>query len=102
MSVNAVQITGTIVELAPLRHTPAGLPLLALKLLHQSTQHEAGMARRVECEVSALAIGEAATRMTTQKIKAGDKVNASGFLNRKNRMSAQLILHIDQIELTNS
>lgn len=102
MNANAVQLAGIVAELAPLRHTPAGLPLLAFRLSHQSTQREAGMARRAECEVNALAIGDAATRMTTLKIKVGDSVSAAGFLNRKSRMSAQLILHINQIELTDS
>jgi len=94
---NAVVLTGRIVELAPLRHTPAGLPLLTFKLAHQSMQHEAGMARKAECEVSGMAIGEAATRMI--RFKTGDTIKAAGFLNRKSRMSTQLILHVNQTEL---
>ena len=93
-------LTGRIVELAPLRHTPAGLPLLTFKLAHQSMQQEAGMARKVECEVNSMAIGEAATSMA--RFKTGNTIKAAGFLNRKSRMSTQLILHINQIELINS
>ncbi len=60
------------------------------------------MERKSECEMNAVAIGEAATRMTAMKIKAGDSIKAAGFLNRKSRMSTQLILHINQIELLDS
>ena len=58
------------------------------------------MARKVECEVSGVAIGEAASRMA--RFKTGDTIKAAGFLNRKSRMSTQLILHVDQTELLES
>jgi len=92
-----VVLTGTLVEIAPLRHTPAGLPLLTFKLAHRSQQREAGMERQVECEVSAMAVGEAASRMT--RYRAGDTIKTAGFLARKNRMSNQLILHVNQTDL---
>ncbi len=90
-------LTGTIVEIEPLRHTPAGLPLLTFRLAHRSTQREAGMERRVECEVSAMALGEAASQMT--RYKAGNTIKATGFLARRSRMSTQLILHVNQTDL---
>ena len=40
----------------PLRHTPAGLPLLNFKLVHKSLQVEGGYRRQVECEVSCIAL----------------------------------------------
>jgi primosomal replication protein N len=94
---NAVVLTGRIVELAPLRHTPAGIPLLTFRIAHRSLQREAGMERQAECEVSGMAIGEAASCMC--RFKTGDSIKASGFLSRKNRMSTQLVLHVNQTEL---
>ncbi|MGZ8266429.1 MAG: primosomal replication protein N [Burkholderiales bacterium] len=91
MDANAVTLTGTVAEAEPLRHTPAGLPLLQFKLAHQSWQIEAGFKRQVECVVSCVALGDAATRLS--RARSGDGVKVTGFLNRKNRMSAQLVLH---------
>jgi len=94
---NAVSLTGIIAGTEPLRHTPAGLPLLNFKLAHKSLQVEAGYKRQVECEVNCVALGEAA--MELSRVKAGADVRVTGFLNRKNRMSAQLVLHATTTEI---
>ena len=97
MGCNTVEISGRLTEIEPLRHTPAGMPLVHFTLAHVSTQIEAGHERRVECEVKGVALGEPATSMA--RLKAGDDVSVHGFLNRKNRMSAQLVLHATRTEL---
>ena len=97
MEANAVTLAGTLAQVEPLRHTPAGLPLLQFKLAHKSVQIEAGFKRQVECEMSCVALGEIATALSREK--AGAFVSVTGFLNRKNRMSAQLVLHATQTEL---
>jgi primosomal replication protein N len=94
---NAVSLGGKLAEVEPLRHTPAGLPLIHFKLAHRSVQVEAGYKRQVECDVNCVAIGEAATQLS--RIRAGADVTVTGFLNRKNRMSTQLVLHAMQTEL---
>jgi len=93
---NAVSLRGVLAELEPLRHTPAGLPLVGFKLAHRSVQVEAGYKRQVECDVMCVAMGEAATQLS--RLKQGAHVVVTGFLNRKNRMSAQLVLHATQTE----
>ena len=97
MKANAVTLAGVLAHVEPLRHTPAGLPLLQFKLAHKSLQIEAGFRRQVECEVNCVALGDAATQMAG--LKAGAEISATGFLNRKNRMSVQLVLHATQTEL---
>ena len=97
MEANAVTLAGTLAHVEPLRHTPAGLPLLQFKLAHKSTQIEAGFKRQVECEVNCVALGELASVLA--KSAAGAAVSVTGFLNRKNRMSAQLVLHATKTEL---
>ena len=88
---------GTLAQVEPLRHTPAGLPLLQFKIAHKSVQIEAGFKRQVECEVSCVALGEVATALAKERAGAG--VSVTGFLNRKNRMSVQLVLHATRTEL---
>ena len=97
MAVNAVSLTGQLAGIESLRHTPAGLPLLNFKLAHRSLQVEGGYKRQVECEVTCVALGEAATQLS--RVKAGADVKVTGFLNRKNRMSAQLVLHATLTEI---
>jgi primosomal replication protein N len=91
---NAVSLSGTLAELEPLRHTPAGLPLVNFKLAHRSMQIEAGFKRQVECDVMCVAVGDAATQLST--VKQGAQVVVTGFLNRRYRASAQLVLHATQ------
>jgi primosomal replication protein N len=93
---NAVTLGGKLAAVEPLRHTPAGLALLQFKLAHKSVQIEAGFKRQVECEVSCVVLGEAAAQLS--RMKEGADVSVTGFLNRKNRMSAQLVLHATQID----
>jgi len=97
VDVNAVSLTGQLAGIEPLRHTPAGLPLLNFKLAHRSLQVEGGYKRQVECEVNCVALGDAATQLS--RVKAGADVKVTGFLNRKNRMSAQLVLHATLTEI---
>ena len=91
MESNEIALTGELTVIEPLRYTPAGVPLLGFKLMHRSRQTEAGLKRQVECEMGGVAMAEVAVEMA--RLKPGQSVKVSGFLNRKNRMSAQLILH---------
>ena len=97
MDVNSVCLTGTLAEIDTLRHTPAGLPSLRFRLAHKSLQVEGGFKRQVECELTCLALGETATQLA--RIEAGTQLRVSGFLNRKNRMSAQLVLHATETQI---
>ncbi len=90
-------IEGEVVELEGLRYTPAGLARMAFKLRHSSMQQEAGMQRQVQCEVPALALGEAAQMVS--RLRPGQRVRAEGFLAQRSQKIAQLVLHIDNIIL---
>ncbi len=97
MSGNTVSLTATLAAMEPLRHTPAGLPVVDFTLAHASQQTEAGSPRQVEFEMPAKATGEIATRVA--KMRQGCMVEAQGFLNRKHRMSRQMVLHVTNIEM---
>ena len=93
---NAVALSGEIAAIEPLRRTPAGIPLINFKLMHRSQQVEGGYKRQVDCEIAGLAVGETAVAMS--RLQQGHLVSVEGFLSRKNRMSAQLILHVTKAQ----
>ncbi len=95
MQANTVTLSGTITSIEPLRHTPAGLPLVRFQLKHGSTQTEAGMPRQVECDVGGVGIGTIATVLS--KLQAGAAVQVTGFLANKYRTGTQLILHVTTV-----
>ena len=83
-----------VVHIEPLRYTPAGIPLLSVSLRHVSEQFEAGMKRKVECEVNAVALGD----LALMAIKLGANIQATGFLAKRSLKSTQLVMHINHIE----
>jgi primosomal replication protein N len=91
---NEIALSGELIAIEPLRYTPAGIPLLGFRLTHHSRQIEAGLKRQVECEMGGVAMAEVAVAMA--RFKPGQAVKVTGFVNRKNRMSAQLRLHVTE------
>jgi len=90
-------IEGEVAAMEPLRYTPAGIPVLSVVLRHLSEQLEAGMQRRVECDVNAVAMGELAER--SQGIQTGSMIKVSGFIARRSLKSTQLVLHITTLDI---
>ena len=83
-----------MVGIEAIRYTPAGIPLLSFVLQHTSEQTEAGLKRKVECEVNAVVIGDIAK----SSIQIGDNIKAKGFLAKRSAKSTQLVFHIDKLE----
>jgi primosomal replication protein N len=94
--VNQVTVSGRLIELDALRHTPAGVPVLKFRLQHDSLQTEAGGERKVSCEIAAVAFEREAKLLAAAKLGSSVKVN--GFLAAKSRSSRTLLLHATQIE----
>ena len=94
---NRLVLDAEVTEVADARYTPAGIPVLALTLRHASQQFEAGLKRRVECEIPAVAMAKQAEM--AGDLKPGDIVRTAGFLAKKSLNSRQLILHIDELEI---
>lgn len=89
-----------IVQIEPLRYTPAGIPLLSVGLRHVSEQVEAGMKRKVECEVNAVILGDQILGNPALKgLKLGAHIQATGFLAKRSLKSTQLVMHINHIEI---
>jgi primosomal replication protein N len=97
VSCNRFVICGHIAARDELRYTPAGLERLELKIQHSSTQQQAASQRQVQCEITALALGETARQAAT--LQVGQKVKAGGFIAQRSLRSTQLVLHIENIIL---
>ncbi|MDO9150963.1 MAG: primosomal replication protein N [Methylotenera sp.] len=91
---NKLVIQAEVVQIEPLRYTPAGIPLLSVVLRHVSEQIEAGMKRKVECDVNAVVLGDLALK----GLKQGVQVVAQGFLAKRSLKSTQLVMHINDIK----
>ena len=92
---NKLVLQAEVVQIEPLRYTPAGIPLLSFVLQHASEQVEAGLKRKVECEVNAVALGN----LAKQNIQLGANIKAKGFLAKRSTKSTQLVLHIEKLEV---
>lgn len=88
-------LSGAVTSIEPLRYTPAGLPLLSFVLHHVSEVSEAGLKRKIECEVSAVMMGE----LANTAIQLGSQIKAAGFLAKRSAKSTQLVMHIQNIAL---
>ncbi len=97
MFANRLEIGGRVLESSGLRHTPAGLPSVQLRLAHVSQQREGGREREVNCEVEAIAFGE--TAMALARMATGSLLNLTGFVDRRGMRNPQLTLHITGYEL---
>lgn len=97
MNSNRLVLSGEVTDVADLRYTPAGIPLLTFTLKHASQQKEAGMKRQVECEVPAVAMAQIAEQ--ARVLKQGCQAKVSGFLARRSLNSRQLVLHVNELEI---
>ena len=79
-----------------MRFTPAGVPVLECLIGHHSEQVEAGSPWRVECEIPAVALGDAARWI--QSAAPGMPVRLTGFLAARSKNGKQLRLHVTTIE----
>ena len=83
MKHNRLTLTATLQHKEPLRYSPAGVPILQMRIAHESEQIEAGHPRRVTCEIPAVAVGDVAARLATESIET--EWRFSGFIANKRR-----------------
>ena len=93
---NQLLFDATLTELQPLRRTPAGVPVAGCSLAHESQQIEAGLARNVEVELQAVAVGELAGVLAAAI--PGMKVRVAGFLAARSLRSKSPVLHLSKVE----
>ena len=93
---NRLRISGALIQVDPLRYSPAGVPIAEALILHRSSQDVAGQARQVECELTVQASGPLASRLA--QLSTGTQVKLEGALNRRSVNSRQLILILNRFE----
>lgn len=79
-----------------MRSTPAGVPVIEFIAGHLSEQDEAGIKRRVECEINCVAMG--ATAGLVDAAPLGSGLAMSGFLAARSLKNRTLVLHVKNIE----
>jgi len=99
LATNQLVITGEIVQIAEFRYTPAGIPVLGFAIKHISEQVEADMQRKVECEMSVIAMGKLAEQI--RNISLGEQVQLTGFMTKRSLKSTHLTLHLNTLERIN-
>jgi primosomal replication protein N len=92
---NRLVITGSLVELAPLRATPAGVPVLEFQLAHDEEVIEAGVPRRVQCDISVVALAEVASMYKSMPL--GSMLEVEGFIAAARKGSSRIRLHATHI-----
>jgi len=85
-----------VLERGSLRYTPAGMPVIEFRLAHTSEQCEAGVSRRVECELDCLTIGTTAQLM--KDVGPGTALTVSGFIAARSLKRKTPVLHVVEIE----
>ena len=93
---NSFQCIAILAERDIVRYSPAGIPIVAAKLVHGSEQVEAGISRQVDFELPALAAGKIAGRLEQAELGAMYRFN--GFMARKNRKSRSIVFHLIDFE----
>ena len=93
---NRLVISGALIQIDPVRYSPAGVPIAEAVMLHRSSQTVATQSRQMECELTVQASGSLASQLA--QLASGTQVKLEGALNRRSVNSRQLILILNRIE----
>ena len=88
---NRLVLGGEIVNLEPLRYSPAGIPIARATLKHQSKQS----GQLMQCELTVAAQGENARKLAG--LKPGSRVKMTGSITRAGHNSRNLLMWIEQL-----
>jgi primosomal replication protein N len=92
---NTFWLRAKLIERDSVRHTPAGIPILQCRLSHCSKVFEAGLERKIEMVVCAVAMGKSADLLEHHPLD--EMALFSGFLAPRHRNTNALILHITAV-----
>lgn len=90
---NQLVLTACLVEVSPLRYTPAGLPALNFSLESDTEVQEMGAKRQVKVSLNAIAIGHLAESIGKQAL--GSVWKFTGFLGAA-RQGKNVVFHIQE------
>lgn len=92
---NHLVLTASLVEIAPLRYTPAGLSAVDVQIEHESELKEASVSRQVKASLRGRALGELAEKII--KLPLGSHCEFEGFLASP-RNSRSVVFHLTQFK----
>jgi primosomal replication protein N len=95
---NTLDLSARVLECEPLRHTPAGVPVLEMLLAHESEVIEAGLPRRIELTITAVALGDLAQMLAGTAL--GTTLQVQGFLAAARKDSVKVKLHMQRVRKT--
>lgn len=97
---NRLELHAQVLECEPLRHTPAGVPALEMLLRHESSVVEAGLERRLDMTISAVALGDLALMLANTAL--GSALYIEGFIAPARKDSVKLRLHMQRVRVLNA
>lgn len=100
MERNHLIITGSVLSVGDLRHSPAGVAQGEAIIEHRSYREEAGGSKEVQCRLAIVAHGEPLASQIAA-LPAGKKLTVSGFIMRssyRDEESQRLVLHVEQLD----
>ncbi|WP_373975440.1 primosomal replication protein N [Chitinibacter sp. SCUT-21] len=97
---NHFLVEGQLLITDSLRRTPAGIAMIEGWIIHQSTQTESGIERKVECEMPFVALGDIGEKLLKTPKTQG--IKCKGFLAaRSSKYRQSMVLHIIAFEYLN-
>ncbi|WP_247596941.1 primosomal replication protein N [Hydrogenophaga sp. PAMC20947] len=94
---NRFHLSASVVQVQPLRYTPAGIPVVNLVLEHESTVTELDTARLVKLQLRAVVFGAQAEILARQGLDAACEFH--GFMTNA-RNGKGLVFHIQEFSKT--
>jgi primosomal replication protein N len=94
---NRFHLSAQVVQVQPLRYTPAGIPVVNLLLEHESTVTELDTPRLVKLQLRAVAFGAQAEILARQGLDADCEFH--GFMTNA-RNGKGLVFHIQDFSKT--
>ena len=100
MEINYLELTGTVLEVSPLRYSPTNIPHRRWLLEHRSKQLEAGRLRQIICQIAVQFSGEVFAEIC-DPVRPGARVSVQGFLARTSHKSlpTQLVFHGQTVKI---
>ena len=94
MKRNQFLLEAEILDVGPLRRTPAGIESVALRLKHLSEQDDSGATRTAELTIDASAFGDLAPQIGA--LAKGQEIAVKGFLTKRSHSSDIPVLIINE------
>lgn len=94
---NKLVLNGQVINITPLRYTPAGVPVVEFDLDHESEVMESDIVRLLKFEMVVMLMGDMA--LMNKHLKLGQAVEVEGFMAPARKNSPRFKLHAQQLRL---